>query len=65
MKLTIIYHNGMFNIDSEIDGIAFCLIEEMYNTESGIGYGCQVNDETKREAIEKMCFAIYEAIKND
>ena len=58
------YNNGMFNIDSEVDGIAFCLIEGMYNTESGIGYGCQVNDETKRENIEKMCFDIYKTVKS-
>ena len=58
-KLTISYGCGMFNVDST--DIAFALIEDMYTT--GNGYGCQLEDETKRPAIEKMCFEIYKVIK--
>jgi hypothetical protein len=28
------------------------------------GYGCQVDDEARRGAVEKMCFRIAEAMKD-
>lgn len=61
MNLKISYHDGMFNLESK--DISFAIIEDMYMTESGIGYGCQIEDETKRPEIEKMCFEIYKVIK--
>jgi hypothetical protein len=60
--LRVIAGMGMVDIDSDTDQISFGLIEGMYKT--GHGYGCQVGDEDKRAAIEKMCFRIAEAVSD-
>jgi hypothetical protein len=60
--LRVIAGMGMVDIDSDTDQISFGLIENMYKT--GHGYGCQVDDEDKRAAIEKMCFRIAEAVRD-
>ena len=58
MKLTVTCHNRMINIGS--DDINYNLIVDMYGHEHG--YGLQINDEDKREAIKKMCDAITIAV---
>ena len=65
--LKIVAGNGMVNIDSDTDRISFGWIEGMYREEGfepKPGYGCQVDDESKRAAIEKMCFRIAAAMKD-
>ena len=58
MKLTVSYRDRMVHIGS--DDINYNLIEGMYGHEDG--YGLQINDENKREAIKKMCDAITIAV---
>ena len=60
--LRVIAGMGMVDVDSDTDQISFGLIENMYK--SGHGYGCQVGDEDKRAAIEKMCFRIADAVRD-
>lgn len=60
--LRVIAGMGMVDIDSDTDQISFGLIDGMYKT--GPGYGCQVDDEDKRAAIEKMCFRIADAVRD-
>jgi hypothetical protein len=60
--LKVIAGNGMVDIDSETDQISFGLIDGMYQT--GDGFGLQIDDEAKREAIEKMCFRIADAVRD-
>ena len=60
--LKVIAGMGMVDIDSGTDQISFGLIDGMYKT--GPGYGCQVDDESKRAAIEKMCFRIADAVSD-
>ena len=63
MKLIVIVDQGMVNIDSDTEGISFGLIEKMYQGGITDGYGCQINDESRRGAIEALCFAITDAVK--
>lgn len=51
---------SMVNVDSATEGINFGLIADMYTT--GPGIGLQVDDESKREAIERLCTKIAEAV---
>lgn len=65
MKLIVIADQGMVNIDSETEQISFGLIEGMYRVSGkpSDGVGCQVGDESRRPAIEALCFAITDAVK--
>jgi hypothetical protein len=60
--LRVVAGCGMVDVDSDTDEFSFGLIEGMYK--SGVGFGCQVGDESKREAVEKMCFRIAEALRD-
>jgi hypothetical protein len=66
--LKIVAGNGMVDIDSDTDRISFGWVEGMYRDADGSepkpGYGCQVDDEARRGAVEKMCFRIAEAMKD-
>lgn len=64
--LKVIAGKGMVDIDSDTDKISFGLIENIYlpTAPSTDGYGCQVDDESKRAAIEKMCFRIADAVRD-
>lgn len=50
----------MVNIDG--DDIAYAVIEGMYEGNRD-GYGLQVNDENRRDAIKRMCDKIADAVK--
>ena len=62
--LKVIAGMGMVDVDSDTDRISFGLIEGMYKVGTGAGYGCQVDDESKRASIEKMCFRIADAVRD-
>ena len=55
------YMQGMVNIDS--DDICYANIPNMYNTESGNGYGLQTTNRVKREAVKVMCNKITDAVR--
>ena len=61
IELKVVSLDNMTNVDSDSEEFSFALIEGMYR--NGDGVGCQVNDETKRDAIERLGTKIAEAVK--
>lgn len=59
MKATLI--DGMVNIDS--DDLAYANIDNMYKTESGNGFGIQINDESIREQATSLCHEITDRLR--
>lgn len=57
--LRVTYAAGMVNVDS--DDISFARIPNMY-TEGRAGIGLQVNAHMRRNATERMCIKIAEAV---
>jgi len=56
--MKISYTDGMFEVDSP--NICYGRFENMYH--SGDGVGLQVNNESRREEIEKKCDEIYKLV---
>ncbi len=61
IRLTVIRHKGMVNIDN--DDIAYARIEEMYIGNQD-GVGLQINNESQRDVIQSMCDTIADAVRD-
>lgn len=66
LHLSVRYDGASRSVDIETGtddggcGIYYSLMDGLYTT--GHGYGCQVDDEARREAVERMCHRIADAV---